>query len=234
MPFRFAAVTSFWRKFTRWCREEAWRGSPVQLWEKWEEHRFDRRHGTETCSYVSLRGLTIASANSTFGERYQPSPVASLRKVLRSLNISFGDYSFVDFGSGKGRTLIIASEWPFRQVLGVEFSAELNEMAAANLSKAGTRRALRVATLHCDATSFELPRGPLLLYFFQPFSDPVLARVLDNIVASLRADPRPTLIVYLWGGELPLLSKVPGLKLIRRWRKYKIYAFDLVKLGNAG
>jgi hypothetical protein len=46
------------------------------------------------------------------------------------LKIDPRDFTFTDFGSGEGRVLLIAAGLPFRAVVGVEFSAELNEIAS--------------------------------------------------------------------------------------------------------
>ena len=51
---------------------------------------------------------------------------ARFRKVLASLQIAFHDYTFIDFGSGKGRALLLASEFPFKRIIGLEFSPELH------------------------------------------------------------------------------------------------------------
>ena len=46
-----------------------------------------------------------------------------------------------------------------------------------------------------DATEYELPGSPLVLYFYNPFLEPVMQRVLANIAASLEAEPRPAYVV---------------------------------------
>jgi predicted O-methyltransferase YrrM len=125
-----------------------WRFSPVQVLEKVAAHAFDRRHGTDTSSFADLKTLGIASENKRHGERYQPSPVYSLRRLLGRLAIRYRDYSFVDFGSGKGRTLLIASELPFKQVIGVEFGEELHLQAERNIARYGPRAASKVTAVH--------------------------------------------------------------------------------------
>jgi hypothetical protein len=47
-----------------------------------------------------------------------------LRETLAALPIAYDKFAFVDCGSGKGRTLLIASEFPFKFIIGVEFAAE--------------------------------------------------------------------------------------------------------------
>jgi len=43
-------------------------------------------------------------------------------------------HSFVDYGSGKGRVLLVASDYAFKKIVGVEFSKVLNDVAVANIA----------------------------------------------------------------------------------------------------
>jgi tRNA1(Val) A37 N6-methylase TrmN6 len=54
-------------------------------------------------------------------------------RILNLLNPEPGRYDFVDFGSGKGRVLLIASQFPFCQVIGVEFDRRLHAIAQENI-----------------------------------------------------------------------------------------------------
>ena len=42
-------------------------------------------------------------------------------------------FTFVDLGSGKGRTLLMASDYPFRRIIGVELLPSLHQIAQENL-----------------------------------------------------------------------------------------------------
>ena len=206
-----------------WIRQEGWRYSPWQLVEKYADASFDWHHATDTRVFAELPALHIDSPNKRHGQRYQASPVFSLRRVLRRLDIDFSDFSFVDFGSGKGRTLLLAGELPFKQVAGVEFSAQLNDCAAQNIARYRRRKAGRVAAIHCDATAFELPPGNLVLYFFNPFKAEVLGQVLANIAASSRLQPRRIIIIYLFLENPELLERMSGMRLRECWHRYRIY-----------
>ena len=208
------------------ARASWWRFLPSQILEKFAIHSFDARHGTDTSTFADLDGLAIASENKRHGERYQPSPVHSLRQVLRRLGIRHADFSFVDFGSGKGRTLLIAGELPFKRVIGVEFSAELHCRAEQNIARYRRRTASEVTAVHADATRFDLPPGDLVLYFFNPFAHAVLQQVLANINAALRAQPRTVILVYLYLPDEAWLAPLHGFRLRDYWRKYHILEYS--------
>ena len=214
-----------WKVLTLWARNEGWRYSPAQLYEKFADRTFDWTHGVDTRIFAELATMQIGSTNKRFGQRYQPSPVYSLRLLLRRLDIDFNNHVFVDFGSGKGRTLLIAAELPFKQVIGVEFSEELNDCAARNIAVRRSRQAKSVVTLHCDASEFELPGDDLVLYFFNPFKAEVLGKVVANIVASLEARPRNVIIIYLFLEDPHALDSLHGFRLREAWHRYRIYTF---------
>jgi SAM-dependent methyltransferase len=202
-----------------------WRLAPNQLLEKYSAFSFDKRYGTETKAFAELRELDIASKNKRHGERYQPSPVYSLRRLLKRLNLPYSNFSFVDFGSGKGRTLLIASELPFKQVIGVEFSEDLHRTAANNIKHYGSRSAGKVEAVHADATQFALPAGDLVLYFFNPFTKPVLDKVLENITTSVTAQPRRIILIYLYLPERQWVTGLEGFSLLERWRNFDVFEF---------
>ena len=93
---------------------------------------------------------------------------------------------------------LLAAQFPFRKIVGVEFSLELHEIAERNLDagKSTDRRCHDLTSVHADAAKFALPAGPLMLYFYNPFKEPVMRRVVENIRRSVSEDPRPVIVVY--------------------------------------
>lgn len=154
---------------------------------------FDQRHGVDTFGRVALADLAIASENRRFGIYYEPSPSLTFKRLLKRLPADLRDFTFVDFGCGKGRTLIAAHPFGFKRIVGVEFSHELCEIARANVARLG----LEVEVVEGDAVEFAIPDGPCVLYFYNPFDAPVLERVVANVERSWRTTPRKLFVVYL-------------------------------------
>ena len=159
---------------------------------------FDWRHRVRTCGIVGLNALTIKGDNARHGVFYQPSHPKFLFEILGALDIDYERYSFVDLGSGKGRALLVASEFPFLEVLGVEFARELHETACDNIRRyrSASRRSRNVYSIHGDAIDFEFPTGPLVLFLANPFGPGVLVPVLRRLRASLASHPRDAIILY--------------------------------------
>lgn len=215
LRFVDAARTLYW-----WIHNEAWKFSPYQVYERHVSANFDRRHGTDTLQRVDISDLRVDGPNAAHGVYYQASPVVSTRKVLASLKIDYEDFVFVDFGSGKGRTLLVASEFPFKKIIGVEFGAELHECAQRNVSTYGHGKAREVEPICMDATKFVFPNANLVLYFFNPFNEYVLGQVLDNLRGSLSEHPRQAFIVYRYLPCQSLISETDGFRLLSDWRRY--------------
>ena len=123
---------------------------------------FDWRHGVRTCGGAKLADLTIVGNNTDHGLGYYPSHPKFLFEVLGSLNIDYPSYTFVDVGSGKGRVLLVASEFPFFEVVGVEFATEMHEIACRNIQRyrSKTQKCKNVKSVNLDAIEYELPLKP--------------------------------------------------------------------------
>ena len=70
--------------------------------------------------------------------------------------------------------MLLAAQKPFLRVEGIELSEALCREASANAERATLRAPVIVR--HADATAYDLPPEPLILYLFNPFGAPVLAR----------------------------------------------------------
>lgn len=176
---------------------------------------FDERFGVETESIVRLGALHIASTNWIHGLQYQPISPPDFQSLLAPTGIDIPAATFIDLGSGKGRAVLLATRLPFRRVVGVEFSEELNSIAKENLRifPAAERRCREVDLLLCDAANFTFPAGPLVIYLYNPFEIPVMQQVVAHVAAAYRASPRPLVVLYftpfyadLWG-ELEFLEQ---------------------------
>lgn len=166
----------------------------------------------------------------TFHSAYQPSEPAAFHEMLDALQektrLDFRDFTFVDLGSGKGRTLLMASDYPFRRIVGVELLPALHRIAQENLSKyCSVRQKCFVAEAVCaDAREFVFPAEPSVLYLFNPLPEAGLKRVVANLEESLRAHPRTVYVLY----HNPLLAYVLAqsavLRKIGGAQQYSVYA----------
>lgn len=167
--------------------------------------RWDRRFNVDTTGIVQLDGLSCSGDKSS-SIWYEPTPLRTLEHIFRFLPPNPADFTFVDFGSGKGRTLLYAARFPFRRIIGIEFAQELHAIAERNIHafRSPHQRCFDIRSICMDAAEFKIPDGDCVFYFFHPFWNEVMARVLCNMERSYRAHPRVFLVLYYH----PLSSKV--------------------------
>lgn len=138
------------------------------------EHRVNTTSGT-----VQWRERLLG----VFLSPYQPTNPAEFQEMMAALPIDLSEFTFIDLGSGKGRTLLMASEYSFRSVLGLEIVPELHRAAELNIReyRSGTQLCSNMESICADATNFTFPSGPLVLYLFNPFPENGLRQTLSNL-----------------------------------------------------
>jgi len=129
---------------------------------------------------------------------YQPIEPELFRNAINALEIDFSKFNFVDIGSGKGRALLLASQYPFERILGVELLPELNQIAEDNIRKfpSHLKRCENIQAILGDATKFFFPPEPLVVFLFHPLPESDFVELLVNLTGSLRTSPRTTYLVY--------------------------------------
>jgi SAM-dependent methyltransferase len=184
----------------------AFRKAPTapQTQEPKPPHPFDLLHGTDTGGYISGADLQSVSLSALYISAYIGIAPSVLTQAISALPLKPEDFTFIDLGCGKGRALMVASQFPFRHLLGVEIASDLCTVARANIAT-NPDWAARISILNEDATTVTYPDGPLLIFMFHPFLAPVLRRVLANLERQLRRSPRETYLLY---GRNPRYAKV--------------------------
>lgn len=153
----------------------------------------DRHYKIDTEEEASLSSLGFPEDT---GERYQPTPINVFLAILRHFNISSSDV-FLDIGSGKGRTMLLAGRYPFNRIIGVEVSEKLNRIAECNVKNMKQRLVCKnYEFVTSNALEYEIPATVTYIYLFNPFTYKVLQKVLLNIKDSIRQNPRNVILMY--------------------------------------
>jgi SAM-dependent methyltransferase len=167
----------------------------------WVQRRyFDWRHNVRTMGDVEVSDMDPVSDDTALAGFYHPTHPRAARRILSMLPVSdHSKYTFIDLGSGKGLMLLLAAEYPYAAIRGVEFSRKLHDVAAHNIAtyRNPRQRCFEVQSVNIDARDYEFPATPLVVYLFNSFRHELLARVLHNLDASLGTSPRDALVVYL-------------------------------------
>jgi len=189
-----------------------WRNLPYHLWLHFspagrKELQFDEIHGIETEGMLSRWEMGEVGANREFAVQYLPTRPKKSYAMLDSLRLDFHKFTFVDIGSGKGRVLLLAQQYGFRKIIGVEFVSSLCETARQNLQICHC-----TAEVVCmDASKFEIPSSAIVLYMCNPFTGKPMEQLIRNIEQSLAAYARPLYVIYWKPLCHELLSASPAL-----------------------
>src|SRR3954447_10435823 len=145
-------------------------------------HPFDRQHGVDTDGLIYADPAAQGHASDRHNAGYYATApslfggaIALWRETLAGTGYALEDYTLVDIGCGKGRVLMLASEFAFREIVGIALNPQLARVASKNLRKWMMRR--RASTLvsgqirivEGDALTVPFPDGPVALFYFNSF-----------------------------------------------------------------
>jgi SAM-dependent methyltransferase len=190
------------------------------------ERKFDGRYGIDTSGVIDgAVALDVSSEHGMNATGYQAIQIPVFRQILRDLPVDPAGYAFMDFGSGKGRALMMAAEYGFKRVIGVEFSPMLHETARRNIENFRMRNpAASEIVLECrDAAAAEIPRENLVCFLYNPFDCAVMRKLLANLEGAHWANKLPMVIVYRNPVCAHLLDSAAFLSKVRVAHTHHIY-----------
>ncbi|PYX42023.1 MAG: SAM-dependent methyltransferase [Acidobacteria bacterium] len=161
-----------------------------------------------------------------FHSPYQPTEPALFHEMVAGLRIDFEEFIFVDVGSGKGRTLLMASDYPFRKIIGVELLPELARIAQENirLYSSPKQRSFDLVSMCGDACEFQFPPEAAVVYLFNPLPKPGLERLIGNLEQSLKEHPRKVFVLYHNAEHEGILAGGQELRSTGGAHQYAVYA----------
>ena len=187
---------------------------------------FDARFGTDTSAPTFERNQ---KASVHF---YVPTTASIIYEILTSLPLHPNKFTFLDMGSGKGRALLVASEFPFKRIVGIELSEQLHRTAEENVGryKPASRQCETIDLRRMDVLDYSHTDEPLVLFLFDPFGREILQQVIDHLEASLATHPREVYVAYVYPQFEDVLQNSKLLRKTKRggpkwrpWSQYVVY-----------
>jgi hypothetical protein len=161
----------------------------------YSEWRKEQQLGIHTFGTAASNQLSILCDGGEGGHLYQPSSSVLFVKAIAALPVKPEDSVFLDVGSGKGRVLVLAAEAGFKKAIGIEYAAELCDIAHVNIEKVRSRFSNTTFELHeGDAIAFGLPKEVNVVYLFNPFDEATLLRWIAIINQQIE---RRVHIIYM-------------------------------------
>ena len=153
---------------------------------------FERRMGVSTSAEIESEELGYDDEQV---HAYGPAEWRTLKRALPRSEVTSQDV-FVDLGCGLGRVLLMALDYPFKRVIGVELSPQLYAAAEANVANATVSRAEAIEVVLADVREYEVPDDVTFVFLYNPFSGEVFDGAMARVFASFDRAPRRLRIVY--------------------------------------
>lgn len=180
-------------------------------------HPFDLEFGVRTSGLVAGRHLKSGHRHDRHNTAYYgvaPSVFqALLARWRRSRPVApIDEFAFVDLGAGMGRAVLLASELPFREVVGVELNPTLARIARKNAAvwRAAGRARASMRMVCGDAVEFRFPDGPCAAFLFNPFRAPVLRQLLRELAKGFAGRSGRLDLLYVNNEQESVLEHQPG------------------------
>jgi SAM-dependent methyltransferase len=197
------------------------------------EWRFDWKWGVRTAGVIPAPDSP--NGPHVYSEKYQATPPDLFRDMMRSLDLDPSRFLFFDMGCGKGKALLLASEYPFRGIVGVELLPCLAAIAERNLDRCdtSTRRCANIQVVRGNAAEFAFPDQNAVVFFYNPFKKEVLGKVLDGVRQSI-CKTSERYILYLDPAPGHSLDDAGSLSLIHRAQRFSVYRMMVPTFDQQG
>lgn len=162
-------------------------------------NKWDVKHGVDTGGRIPLNsaGIEVSGGHARSGYDVVSTPPRVFGYIANLFPDPREDYSYLDIGSGKGRTVLLASELGFKACIGVEFASFACDIARKNLadyvSPVSRRSPCRI--VNACATECTFPDGNLALFFNNPFSPDIWPEIVRRVSSVADEDRAVTVIL---------------------------------------
>jgi ribosomal protein L11 methylase PrmA len=171
---------------------------PLAFFITWHEIKRGPKYKINTIKPESLDDLTI-----TEGDKSKSSPYEALNYfILENLFDAFCKFfpdekNIVDVGCGKGRIMVVAAHYGFKNITGVDFAKELCKAAEKNIHKIKTKFPNSVFKIYCnDILNYSITPTDKVFFLFNPFNKVMMEKFSEKINKSVKEYPRTIHFIY--------------------------------------
>ncbi|MCM3719488.1 methyltransferase domain-containing protein [Fictibacillus phosphorivorans] len=135
--------------------------------------------------------------------RYEPTPYEALEILFEQYVLKNSD-RLVDFGCGKGRLNFLVHHLFGASAVGIEMDETFYEEALENKKNYIKRNREGMENIHfqcCLAEEYKIDSKDNRFYFFNPFSQQIFMRTINNILRSVEQKPRDIELILYYAPE---------------------------------
>jgi SAM-dependent methyltransferase len=158
---------------------------------------FDRRYRIRTSGFIELRDTSFKAERLPDATQYGPTNGWAARRLLKELRLP-PTTRFCDIGCGLGRVCVLAAEFNYARVTGVELAPELCAEARTNVTRSRLPEPskAKIDILQMDALDYCASTNDDVFFMFRPFSEEFLGRVLDELAERARERNTTLTLIY--------------------------------------
>ena len=164
----------------------------------WHEIKRGPKYNINTIKPESLDTLTIAEGDKSKSSPYEALNYFILETLLENFCKLFpGEKSLIDVGSGKGRVMVAAAHYGFKNIIGVDFAKELCAVAERNINKIKTQFPDTTFNIYCqDILNYTINADDKVFFLFNPFNKEIMEKFLEKIDRSVKEHRRTIYFIY--------------------------------------
>ena len=157
----------------------------------------EKKYALRTTKLNNLKTLSL-KGDIEGAEIYQGANYFLLEKIFSFLDTIDGIKNIIDFGCGKGRVMAVAANYNFKKITGIDFAKELCDEAKINVTPLQLKCPEKIFNVHhINAVDHTIEDDTNVFFFFNPFDEIIMLRVVKNILQSLKNNEREIYIVYI-------------------------------------
>ena len=164
----------------------------------YHEIKGERKYHINTIEINNFRYERIESDNLSHASIYQGTNYFVIEKAFDYFKSEKANNNILDFGSGKGRIMVVAAHYGFKNITGIDFAESLCREAEYNIEKIKPLFPTTNFKIICDdVVNYTIENDTNVFFFFNPFDEVIMLQVVKNILFSLKQNPRKIYIVYV-------------------------------------
>jgi predicted RNA methylase len=164
----------------------------------YHEIKGEKKYKLNTIRLDRLKTISINSENVGHASIYQACNYYILEKAFNYLQSISANKTIVDFGCGKGRAMVVAAHYGFSDITGIDFAKAICNVAEQNIKKVKSLYPTVKFNIICDdVVNYKVENNTNFFFFFNPFDEVVMLKVVKNILSSLKEKSRKIYIIYV-------------------------------------
>ena len=152
---------------------------------------------THTLFSINNEELDLSIEEKISSTEYFPTPYYILSKIFSLIKNELYNSTFIDFGSGAGRVLTFVYYFKPKKIIGIEFSKQLCKISEKNLTAFFQKKYIDWELIQKNAVNYHIPSNANIFFFYDPFEEIIMSKIIKNIKLSLKENKRPIWIVYI-------------------------------------